>query len=47
MGFIGDTLGERLEKLTDATIPNLNQLSDAHKVRNSIVHDPDYKLSID
>jgi hypothetical protein len=46
-GFNGETFGEKVEKLTDATIPNLNELLEAHKVRNSIVHDPAYKLTID
>lgn len=47
MGFGGETLGERLEKLTAATLPNLNDILEAHKTRNNIVHDPDYKLSLD
>ena len=47
MGFGGETLGERLEKLTAATLPNLEQLLGAHKIRNNIVHDPDYRLTLD
>jgi hypothetical protein len=47
MGFGGETLGERLEKLTTATLPNLEQVWGAHKIRNNIVHDPDYRLTLD
>lgn len=47
MGFGGETLGERLEKLTVAILPNLKQIWEAHKIRNNIVHDPDYRLTLD
>ncbi len=47
MGFGGETLGERLEKLTAVTLPNLEQIWGAHKIRNNIVHDPDYRLTLD
>lgn len=44
-GFRGNTMAERLEKLTPAQIPNLNKLWYAHKVRNRIVHEPDFTVS--
>lgn len=47
MGFGGETLGERLERLTAATLPNLKQIWEAHKIRNNIVHDPNYRLTLD
>ncbi len=47
MGYVGESLGERLKKLTTATIPNIGDLNNAHQLRNNIIHDPDYKLSID
>jgi hypothetical protein len=47
MGFTGETLSERLEKVTEATITNLSDVLDIHKIRNNIVHDPDYKLTLD
>ena len=47
MGYGGESLGERLEKLTAATLPNIEEIKDAHKVRNDIVHDPNYKLSLE
>jgi ribosome assembly protein YihI (activator of Der GTPase) len=47
IGYAGQTLGEKLEKITSATISNIDELLEAHKTRNNIVHDPDYKLSLD
>jgi len=47
MGFGGEALGERLNKLTVATLPNREQVREAHKIRNNIVHDPDYRLDLD
>jgi hypothetical protein len=47
MGFTGETLGERLEKLTSATLPNIEEIKEKHQIRNNIVHDPDYRLSLD
>jgi hypothetical protein len=47
MDFGGKTLGERLEKLTTAILPNLEQIWETHKIRNNIVHDPDYRLTLD
>ena len=45
MGFLGLTLEEKLGKLTSATVDNLDQIYEAHKVRNNIVHNPDYRLN--
>lgn len=47
MGFGGQSLGERLERLTIATLPNLEEIKIAHKVRNNIIHDPTYKLILE
>lgn len=47
MGFGGESLGERLEKITEISLPNLGEVKIAHGLRNNIVHDPDYKLSLD
>lgn len=47
MGYEGQTLEERLQKLTSATLSNIEQVYEAHKIRNNIVHDPDYRLSLD
>lgn len=46
MGFAGSSLGERLDKLTAVSLPNLDEVRLAHQIRSDIVHDPDYKLSL-
>ena len=47
MNFEGEVLTDRLDKLTSATIPNLEQVREAHNIRNSIIHNPDHKLSFE
>lgn len=47
MGYAGETLGERLKNLTSATLPNIEEIKATHQVRNNIIHDPDYRLSLD
>jgi hypothetical protein len=46
MGFTGETFPIRLKNLTTATLPNINDVLIAHDVRNNIVHDPDFRLSL-
>jgi hypothetical protein len=45
MGFGGATLGERLNRVAPETLPTLSEVVEAHKIRNNIVHDPDYQFS--
>lgn len=47
MGYAGQTLEERLGKLTSATLPNIEQIYETHRLRNNIVHDPDYRLVLE
>jgi len=47
MNFEGEVLTDRLDKLTSATLSSLEQVREAHKIRNSIIHNPDYKLSFE
>jgi hypothetical protein len=47
MGYKGETTGERLKNLTDVVLPNLGDILEAHKIRNNIIHDPDYRLNLD
>lgn len=47
MGYGGENLKDRLKYLTQATIPNLDSLLEAHKIRNNIIHDPDYRFSLE
>lgn len=47
MGYEGESLGERIEQLTPDIISNLTEVLEAHKIRNNIIYDPDYRLSLD
>jgi len=47
LGYPGETLGERLEKITAASLPNIEEVKEAHKIHNNIIHDPTYKLTLE
>ena len=47
MEFGGASLGERLERLTAASLPNIEEVKLAHKIRNNIIHDPTYRLDLE
>jgi len=47
LGYGGDSLGDKLKALNKDTCPNLELVAEAHKVRNGIVHDPDYHLALE
>ncbi len=48
MGYKGKTLEERLEQLSLLTIfSNIDLLKEAYKIRNNIVYDPDYQLTLE
>ena len=47
MGYAGENTKEKLEKVPPTIIPNISLVYDAHRVRNEIVYDPNYKLSLD
>ncbi len=44
MGYRGETLGERLKQLKPDLLPNIEEVWVAHKIRNDIIHDPNYRL---
>lgn len=46
MGFTGDTVAERLLKVSTGIISNLPEIRAANSVRNNIVHDPSYRLTL-
>ncbi len=46
-GVMGIQLGDRLKKANTGQIPNLNELWQAHKLRNQIAHEPNFKLKRD
>jgi len=45
IGFVGDTMADRLKQLSSADMKSLEHLWDAHKLRNELVHKPDFKLT--
>jgi len=44
IGYAGKSLAERLEHLKPWQLPNLQEVWDAHKLRNRIVHEPGSRL---
>ncbi len=46
MGYRGESLGERLKQLDENVLVNIEDVWEAHKIRNDIVHDPNYSFSI-
>jgi len=47
MGYGGENLGERLGNLTSATLPNIEEIKEVHQIRNNIVRDPSYTVTLD
>ena len=46
MGFAGDTMADRLVKVSTGIISNLSEIRQANAIRNNIVHDPNYRLTL-
>ncbi len=46
-GYHGENLGERLKKIEPSDLDSLNDVWEAHKIRNRIAHEPDLHLSRD
>lgn len=46
-GYSGQTLEEKLEKLTKEILPNIEELKEAIKVKKAIVEDPSFKLDFE
>ncbi|MEK7146777.1 MAG: hypothetical protein AAB772_00810 [Patescibacteria group bacterium] len=44
-GYKGETMADRLKQITSAQLSNIEQLWQAHKIRNRLVHEPDYHLT--
>ncbi len=44
IGYQGEALGERLKQIDSGDIPNIDQIWQAHKIRNRLVHEPDFQL---
>jgi len=45
VGFGGSTLGERL-KVASYKYPKLREVWEAHKIRNRLVHESEFELSL-
>lgn len=43
-GYKGETMAERLEKVTGAQLANIEKIWRAHKIRNRIVHEEGFSL---
>lgn len=46
-GVMGTQLGDRLKNAKPEQVPNLDELWQAHKLRNQIAHESDFKLKRD
>ena len=45
LGYQGESMGERLQKIKPGDFRNLNEVWQVHKIRNALVHDPTFSLS--
>lgn len=45
LGFLGKNLAERLRSAAPGELPNANDIWEAHKLRNKIAHEPNFRLS--
>ncbi len=43
-GFSGETMGDKLMSINQEQLSSINDLWQAHKLRNTIAHDPDYQV---
>lgn len=46
IGYKGSTMSERLKQIKPPQLKNLEGLWQAHKLRNNIVHEPNFKLNL-
>jgi len=46
LGYPGETMDEILEKISANIISNIEEVRQAHRIRNNIIHDLDYKLEL-
>ncbi len=47
LGYGEEELSGKLNKIPSEILPNIEEILQAHKVRNNIVYDPNYKLSLE
>jgi len=44
-GYQGDDMGERLKQINSAQIANIDEIWQAHKLRNRLVHEPGFQIN--
>lgn len=45
-GYVGESVGEKLKEMVPADLPDVyEEVWEAHKIRNKIVHEPDYDIT--
>lgn len=47
VGYSGETLEEKIDKVSLVVISNKEEILEAHKVRSSIVYNPNYKVELE
>lgn len=47
MGYKGETMKERLKQLKSSDFLYADEIIDVHKIRNDVVYNPDYQLTLD
>lgn len=47
LGYKGETLEEKLKEMPEGTVSNIEDLNSISEVRDKIVYNPEYKLSLD
>lgn len=45
IGYSGETLSEKIEKITSAQLKTISDLQKAHNVRKNILYDPDFNIT--
>lgn len=45
MGYPGETMSERIQRITPGQLKSIYELQEAHKIRNNILHDPNFRLT--
>lgn len=46
-GVPGETFEEKIKQVVKIQLPNLEEVLEAHKTRNAVVYEPDYKLNLE
>ncbi len=46
MEYGGKTMEEKMEQVS-VILPNIDEIREAHKIRDNVVHNPNYKLGLD